>query len=80
MMTAVLPPGAAFLGKYNVMQKGTYLVFALLMAVQALCGLALLEFWKIPFIGLTFSNILLNRCRTCDSSDWICHTTCSATN
>jgi len=45
--------------KYNVMQKGTYLLFALLMAVQALCGLALLEFWKIPFIGITPSSLLL---------------------
>ena len=45
--------------KYNVMQKGTYLVFAMLMAVQALCGLALLEFWKIPFLGITPSSLLL---------------------
>jgi Ni,Fe-hydrogenase I cytochrome b subunit len=45
--------------KYNVLQKGTYLVFALFMALQALCGLALLEFWTIPLIGITPANLLL---------------------
>ena len=45
--------------KYNVLQKGTYLVFTLFMALQALCGFALLEFWTIPVIGMTPANLLL---------------------
>jgi Ni,Fe-hydrogenase I cytochrome b subunit len=45
--------------KYNVMQKAAYLMFALFMLVQVFCGFALLEFWKVPIIGLTPSNILL---------------------
>jgi Ni,Fe-hydrogenase I cytochrome b subunit len=45
--------------KYNVLQKGSYLFLAVLMAVQALCGLALIEFWTIPGIGITPSNLLL---------------------
>jgi Ni,Fe-hydrogenase I cytochrome b subunit len=45
--------------KYNVMQKFAYLCFALFMAMQMLCGFALLEFWKIPFLNITPSNLLL---------------------
>ena len=45
--------------KYNVMQKFAYLAFAALMAAQAFTGLALLEFWSIPLIGITPSNLLL---------------------
>jgi cytochrome b subunit of formate dehydrogenase len=45
--------------KYNVLQKGTYLVMAVMMIAQAICGFALLEFWKIPFINLTPSEVLL---------------------
>jgi len=46
--------------KYNVMQKAAYLMFAVLMIAQVFCGFALLEFWKVPFIGLTPSYLLLN--------------------
>jgi Ni/Fe-hydrogenase 1 B-type cytochrome subunit len=45
--------------KYNVMQKFAYLAFAALMAAQAFTGLALLEFWKIPLIDITPSNLML---------------------
>jgi Ni,Fe-hydrogenase I cytochrome b subunit len=45
--------------KYNVMQKGTYLVFALFMVMQAFCGFALLEFWKVPLLNITPSALLL---------------------
>jgi Ni,Fe-hydrogenase I cytochrome b subunit len=45
--------------KYNVMQKGTYLFFAALMITQAFTGFSLLEFWKIPLVGLTPSQVLL---------------------
>jgi Ni,Fe-hydrogenase I cytochrome b subunit len=45
--------------KYNVMQKATYVMFAGLMCLQALSGFSLLEFWRIPILGLTASNILL---------------------
>lgn len=45
--------------KYNVMQKASYLFFAFLVAVQALCGFSLLEFWKIPLLGITPSALLL---------------------
>lgn len=45
--------------KYNVMQKGSYLFFAALMVMQAFSGFALLEFWKVPLVGLTPSQMLL---------------------
>jgi cytochrome b subunit of formate dehydrogenase len=45
--------------KYNVLQKGSYVLFALLMALQAFTGLALLEFWKIPLLNITPSALLL---------------------
>jgi Ni,Fe-hydrogenase I cytochrome b subunit len=45
--------------KYNVMQKFAYICFALFMVMQMFCGFALLEFWKIPLINLTPSNVLL---------------------
>jgi Ni,Fe-hydrogenase I cytochrome b subunit len=45
--------------KYNVLQKGTYLVMAGMMVVQAFCGFALLEFWAIPVINLTPSQLLV---------------------
>jgi Ni,Fe-hydrogenase I cytochrome b subunit len=45
--------------KYNVMQKAAYLMFALFMLLQMLCGFALLEFWTIPLINITPSALLL---------------------
>jgi Ni,Fe-hydrogenase I cytochrome b subunit len=41
----VVPPEKKpHLGKYNVMQKGTYMLFVPLMAIQAITGLALLTY------------------------------------
>jgi Ni,Fe-hydrogenase I cytochrome b subunit len=45
--------------KYNVMQKGSYILFAVMMVMQAFCGFALLEFVKIPFTSITFSQALV---------------------
>ena len=44
------PEKKPHLGKYNVMQKGTYIIFVPLLILQALTGLALLTF-TIPFTG-----------------------------
>jgi Ni,Fe-hydrogenase I cytochrome b subunit len=44
------PEKKPHLGKYNVMQKGTYIIFVPLLIVQALTGLALLTY-TIPFTG-----------------------------
>ncbi|MDO8964521.1 MAG: cytochrome b/b6 domain-containing protein [Coriobacteriia bacterium] len=46
--------------KYNVLQKGSYLGFAIMMIMQALCGFALLEFIVIPGTAdITVSYILV---------------------
>ena len=45
--------------KYNVLQKFSYLLFAVMMIMQAFCGFALLEFWSIPVINLTPSQLLV---------------------
>lgn len=45
--------------KYNVLQKGSYIGFAIMMIMQAFTGLSLLEFVRIPFINLTPSALLL---------------------
>jgi Ni/Fe-hydrogenase 1 B-type cytochrome subunit len=37
--------------KYNVLQKFSYLLFMVMMIVQAFCGFALLEFVTLPFVG-----------------------------
>jgi Ni/Fe-hydrogenase 1 B-type cytochrome subunit len=47
------------LGKYNVMQKTTYILFVPMLFVQAFTGLALLEFVKLPYIGQTPSYLLV---------------------
>jgi Ni,Fe-hydrogenase I cytochrome b subunit len=48
------PEKKPHLGKYNVMQKGTYLMFVPLLILQAITGLALLTY-TIPFTqGITF--------------------------
>jgi Ni/Fe-hydrogenase 1 B-type cytochrome subunit len=44
--------------KYNVMQKGTYLMFFALMIVQAFTGLALLTM-RIPLIGMSPRDMLV---------------------
>ena len=46
------------LGKYNVMQKGTYLLFVPLLVLQAFTGFALLTF-NIPYIHVSPRDILL---------------------
>lgn len=45
--------------KYNVMQKGSYCFFALMMIAQAFCGFALLEFVKIPMTDFTVSQAIV---------------------
>jgi Ni/Fe-hydrogenase 1 B-type cytochrome subunit len=47
--------------KYNVMQKGTYLVFALFMLMQVFCGFALItdRTFIIPLINMSPSALLL---------------------
>jgi len=47
--------------KYNVMQKGTYLVFALFMVIQVFCGFALVtdRTFVIPLINMSPSALLL---------------------
>ncbi len=59
MYYAFIKKSKPHLGKYNVMQKGTYTLFAPLLIVQAFTGFALLGFWEVPFTGLTPSQILL---------------------
>jgi Ni,Fe-hydrogenase I cytochrome b subunit len=44
------PEKKPHVGKYNVMQKGTYLMFVPLLILQAITGLALLTY-TIPFTG-----------------------------
>jgi len=46
------------LGKYNVMQKGTYIVFVPLLIVQAFTGFALLTF-TIPYINMSPRDLLV---------------------
>ena len=41
-------PSKPHLGKYNVMQKGTYIIFVPLLILQAFTGLSMLTF-TIPF-------------------------------
>ncbi len=47
--------------KYNVMQKGTYLVFAMFMLLQAFCGFSLItdRNFIIPLINMSPSALLL---------------------
>lgn len=45
--------------KYNVLQKGSYILFAVMMIMQVFCGFSLLEFWKIPVLNMTPSSLLL---------------------
>jgi Ni,Fe-hydrogenase I cytochrome b subunit len=61
------PEKKPHLGKYNVMQKGTYIIFVPLLIVQAITGLALLTY-TIPFTGtlvvfghagVTFRDLIL---------------------
>jgi len=46
------------LGKYNVMQKSTYIIFVPLLIVQAITGLVLLT-QPIPFLGLSPREVML---------------------
>jgi Ni,Fe-hydrogenase I cytochrome b subunit len=47
---AIPPEKKPHLGKYNVMQKGTYILFVPLLIVQAITGFALLTY-TLPFTG-----------------------------
>jgi Ni,Fe-hydrogenase I cytochrome b subunit len=51
-------PSKPHLGKYNVMQKGTYIIFVPLLFLQAFTGFALLTF-NFPYIGLSPRDILV---------------------
>jgi Ni,Fe-hydrogenase I cytochrome b subunit len=51
-------PSKPHLGKYNVMQKGTYIVFVPLLIAQAFTGLALLTM-KIPYVGMSPRDLLV---------------------
>jgi Ni,Fe-hydrogenase I cytochrome b subunit len=64
---AIPPEKKPHLGKYNVMQKGTYIIFVPLLIVQALTGFALLTY-TIPFTytittfghaGVTFRDLIV---------------------
>jgi Ni/Fe-hydrogenase 1 B-type cytochrome subunit len=46
------------LGKYNVMQKGTYIIFVPLLIIQAITGFALLTM-RIPFIHLSPRDLIV---------------------
>jgi len=48
-----IKPSKPHLGKYNVMQKGTYILFVPLLILQAITGLML---WRLPlpFVGASF--------------------------
>jgi Ni,Fe-hydrogenase I cytochrome b subunit len=55
----LIPPAKKpHLGKYNVMQKMTYIIFVPLLIVQALTGFALLT-QALPFVGLSPREVLL---------------------
>jgi Ni/Fe-hydrogenase 1 B-type cytochrome subunit len=60
MYYVFLKPSKPHLGKYNVMQKTTYILFVPMLIAQAVTGLALLEFVKIPGIDMTPSFLLLS--------------------
>lgn len=51
-------PSKPHLGKYNVMQKGTYIIFVPLLIVQALTGLALLTM-RIPVINMSPRDLIV---------------------
>ncbi len=51
-------PSKPHLGKYNVMQKGTYIMFVPLLILQAFTGFALLTF-VLPIIGMTPRDLLV---------------------
>ena len=53
-----IKPSKPHLGKYNVMQKGTYILFVPLLIVQAFTGFALLTF-TIPLIDMSPRELLL---------------------
>jgi Ni/Fe-hydrogenase b-type cytochrome subunit len=55
---AIPPEKKPHLGKYNVMQKGTYILFVPLLIVQALTGFALLT-QTLPIAGMSLRQIIL---------------------
>lgn len=51
-------PSKPHLGKYNVMQKSTYILFVPLLIVQAITGFALLT-QQVPFVGISAREAIL---------------------
>jgi Ni,Fe-hydrogenase I cytochrome b subunit len=71
-------PSKPHLGKYNVMQKGTYIIFVPLLIVQAFTGFALLTM-EIPFIGMSPRELLVGwwlgaMLGSVDMAGWWCRT------
>jgi Ni/Fe-hydrogenase 1 B-type cytochrome subunit len=67
------------LGKYNVMQKGTYMIFVPLLIVQAITGFALLVF-NIPLIDMSPRDLIVGwwlgvLVGSTDYAGWIARTT-----
>ncbi len=50
-------PSKPHLGKYNVMQKGTYILFVPLLILQAITGLMLWRF-QFPLIDMSFQQLV----------------------
>lgn len=59
MYYVFIKPSKPHLGKYNVMQKSTYILFVPMLIAQAITGLSLLEFVKIPWTQWTVSYAML---------------------
>jgi Ni,Fe-hydrogenase I cytochrome b subunit len=53
-----IKPSKPHLGKYNVMQKTTYIIFVPLLIIQAITGFALLT-QALPFVGISPREALL---------------------
>ncbi len=51
-------PSKPHLGKYNVMQKSTYILFVPLLIIQAITGFALLT-QTLPVLGLSARQLIL---------------------
>jgi Ni,Fe-hydrogenase I cytochrome b subunit len=59
MYYVFIKPSKPHLSKYNIMQKAVYIAFLPMLLAQALTGIALLEFLRLPFIAMTPSQLLL---------------------
>jgi len=72
-------PSKPHLGKYNVMQKGTYIMFVPLLIIQAFTGFALLT-QTIPLVGMTPRDMLVGwwlgaLVGSTDMAGWVARTT-----